>query len=133
MYNVIDSDEIKSLVETAKSIETNINSILIETDERHNIFTDGLPMLENLPLQDIFKFYVENGTSFIVMYDTHNLNNQLIEFMNMGLVPIIKRSKKTVITELHYKFKMWPETLFVTVGIIDKTLMKWPNFRKNEL
>jgi hypothetical protein len=28
---------------------------------------------------------------------------------------------------------MWPETLFVTVGIIDKTLMKWPNFRKNEL
>lgn len=37
------------------------------------------------------------------------------------------------LAELHYKFKMWPETLFVTVGIIDKTLMKWPNFRKNEL
>lgn len=28
---------------------------------------------------------------------------------------------------------MWPETLFVTVGIIDKTLMRWPHFRKNEL
>ena len=37
------------------------------------------------------------------------------------------------LAELHYKFKMWPETLFVTVGIIDKTLMRWPNFRKNEL
>ena len=28
---------------------------------------------------------------------------------------------------------MWPETLFVTVGIIDKTLKKWPNFRKTDL
>lgn len=32
------------------------------------------------------------------------------------------------LAELHYKFKMWPETLYVTVGIIDKTLMKWKNF-----
>ena len=29
------------------------------------------------------------------------------------------------LAELHYKFKMWPETLYVTVGIIDKTLIKW--------
>ena len=29
------------------------------------------------------------------------------------------------LAELHYKFKMWPETLYVTVGIIDKTLMSW--------
>ena len=61
-------------------------------------------MLENLSVQEIFKFFDENKTSFIVMYDNHNLNDQLVEFMNMGLVPIIKRSKKTVITELHYKF-----------------------------
>lgn len=37
------------------------------------------------------------------------------------------------LAELHYKFKMWPETLFVTVGIIDKTLIKWQNFRKTDL
>ena len=37
------------------------------------------------------------------------------------------------LAELHYKFKMWPETLYVTVGIIDKTLMKWKNFQKCEL
>jgi len=37
------------------------------------------------------------------------------------------------LTELHYKFKLWPETLYVTVGIIDKTLMKWRNFQKNKL
>jgi hypothetical protein len=29
------------------------------------------------------------------------------------------------LSELHYKFKLWPETLYVTVGIIDKTLQKW--------
>ena len=28
---------------------------------------------------------------------------------------------------------MWPETLYVTVGIIDKTLMKWKNFKKADL
>ena len=37
------------------------------------------------------------------------------------------------LAELHYKFKLWPETLYVTVGIIDKTLMKWEDFEKNEL
>ncbi len=28
---------------------------------------------------------------------------------------------------------MWPETLYVTVGIIDKTLMRWQNFKKVDL
>jgi hypothetical protein len=37
------------------------------------------------------------------------------------------------LAELHYKFKMWPETLYVTVGIIDKTLMRWKNFKKADL
>ena len=30
------------------------------------------------------------------------------------------------LAELHYKFRMWPETLFVAVGIIDKFLIKTP-------
>ena len=37
------------------------------------------------------------------------------------------------LAELHYKFKMWPETLYVTVGIIDKTLMRWKHFKKTDL
>ena len=32
------------------------------------------------------------------------------------------------LAELHYKFKMKPETLYVTVGIIDKTLSVWQHF-----
>lgn len=37
------------------------------------------------------------------------------------------------LAELHYKFKMKPETFFVTVGIVDKTLQRWPHFRKADL
>ena len=32
------------------------------------------------------------------------------------------------LAELHYKFQMRPETLYVTIGVIDKTLMKWKHF-----
>jgi hypothetical protein len=37
------------------------------------------------------------------------------------------------ITELHLKFKMWPETLYVCVGIIDRFLMNEPDFKKKDL
>jgi cyclin B len=35
--------------------------------------------------------------------------------------------------ELHLKFKLWPETLYVCVGIIDKFLMAEGDFRKKDL
>lgn len=37
------------------------------------------------------------------------------------------------ICELHHKFKLWAETLYVCIGIIDKFLMNEPNFKKKEL
>jgi hypothetical protein len=37
------------------------------------------------------------------------------------------------LTELHLKFKLWPETLFVCVGLIDKFLMVENDFRKKDL
>ena len=37
------------------------------------------------------------------------------------------------LAELHYKFKMWPETLYVTVGIMDRFLAKDTTIRKAEL
>ncbi len=37
------------------------------------------------------------------------------------------------IAELHMKFKLWPETLFVTVAIIDKYLLKKTNQTKKSL
>lgn len=37
------------------------------------------------------------------------------------------------LTELHLKFKLWTETMFVCVGIIDKMLMAEANFKKKDL
>ena len=37
------------------------------------------------------------------------------------------------IAELHLKFKLWPETLYVCVGLIDKYLALEPDFKKKEL
>jgi cyclin B len=37
------------------------------------------------------------------------------------------------LTELHIKFKLWPETLFVCVGLIDKFLLVESDFKKKEL
>lgn len=34
------------------------------------------------------------------------------------------------LAELHYKFKMWPETLYVTIGIIDRFLAATPELKK---
>lgn len=37
------------------------------------------------------------------------------------------------ISEIHVKFKLWPETLYVTIGLIDKFLRKESNFKKKDL
>lgn len=37
------------------------------------------------------------------------------------------------LAELHFKFKMWQETLYVTVGIIDRFLALEPELKKSEL
>ena len=37
------------------------------------------------------------------------------------------------LAELHYKFKMWPETLFVAIGIVDRFLSLSHDFEKEDL
>lgn len=37
------------------------------------------------------------------------------------------------LSELHYKFKLWPETLYVCIGIIDKFLKVENDFKKKDL
>ena len=37
------------------------------------------------------------------------------------------------LAELHYKFKMWAETLYVTIGIIDRFLAVTPELKKGDL
>jgi hypothetical protein len=74
MYHVIDKEEIKSLVESAKGTETKLNSILIENEESKNIFSEGYEVYEDMVVRDILKL---NATS-IIMYNHHNLENSLL-------------------------------------------------------
>ena len=37
------------------------------------------------------------------------------------------------LAELHYKFKMWPETLYVAIGIMDHYLAIVPDVSKEDL
>ena len=37
------------------------------------------------------------------------------------------------LAELHFKFKMWQETLYVTIGIVDRFLASHPTLKKSEL
>ena len=37
------------------------------------------------------------------------------------------------LAELHFKFKMWPETLFVCIGILDQYLARVHDVRKEQM
>lgn len=37
------------------------------------------------------------------------------------------------LSELHFKFKLWQETLYVTIGIMDRFLAMEPEMKKSEL
>jgi len=37
------------------------------------------------------------------------------------------------LSEIHVKFKLWQETMYVCVGIIDKFLMREKDFKKKDL
>lgn len=61
------------------------------------------------------------------LYDSNFMENQseVTEKMRAYLIDWI--------SELHQKFKLWPETLYVCVGIIDKYLTLESDFKKKDL
>ena len=93
MYHIIDKNEVKSLVETAKAIETKINSDLFEQNESTNIFTLGLEIKENTPISILLED--DEAKSCIVIYDKHQINDQLMlidsAFYNADLSNILKK------------------------------------------
>ena len=96
MYQIIDKDEVKSLVETAKSIEYKLNTDLFENEEAESIFSSKLKIKENIKISDL----LNEKDSCIVIYNHHHINDQLIECINLGLSPKIKKCKKTLITHM---------------------------------
>ena len=89
MYHIIDNAEVKSLIETAKGIESKLNSVMFENEESKNIFAQGYETYENIKIEDVLKL---KETS-IIMYNYHHLEKQLVECINLGLSPLIKKCK----------------------------------------
>ena len=61
----------------------------------------------------------------VVAADTEQSGQEVTEKMRAYLVDWL--------AELHFKFKMWQETLYVTIGIIDRFLAITPDLKKSEL
>ena len=59
------------------------------------------------------------------------------DFMSPQTQRFIKEKMRAFLVdwlaELHYKFRMWPETFFVAIGIIDKYLAKVHDFDRDDL
>ena len=84
-------------------------------------------MAEHAP--KITSFLLQEEKRFLLPDDflsaTQHPNIEITEKMRAYLVDWL--------AELHFKFKMWQETLYVPVGIIDRFLAKVPELKKSEL
>lgn len=98
MYLVSDSDDIKSLVESSKSIEQKLNSVCLQDDkEKENVF-DTLPIHEDLKIEEMLLL----NESSIIIYNQSSLNDLHKKFMNMGLVCKLTKVRKTTIIKMQY-------------------------------
>ena len=76
----------------------------------------------------ITTFLLEEEKSFLLPEDfltSQTTTSEITEKMRAYLVDWL--------AELHFKFKLWQETLYVTVGIIDRFLAAVPTLKKTEL
>lgn len=98
MYLVSDSDKIKSLVESSKSIEQKLNSVCLQDDnEKENLF-ETLPVHEDLKIEEMLLL----NESSIIIYNQSSLNDLHKKFMNMGLVCKLTKVRKTTIIKMQY-------------------------------
>ena len=93
MYHIKNQEIAYSLIKSAVDIETKINSIYFEEDEKTNIFTTGLEIKENIKIDELLSY----NESCIVIYSHKHLNDQLVELMNNNIKPMVKRCKKTMV------------------------------------
>lgn len=73
----------------------------------------------------ITSFLLKEEQRFMLPRDFMQKNDEITEKMRAYLIDWL--------AELHFKFKMWQETLYVTVGLIDKFLAVEPELKKSEL
>ena len=99
MYHVTNKDAVKSLIESAKSEKTSFSSICFDEYESKNIFNEELPIFEDLKIINV----MEKIVSCIVMYNKSNLNDEVLQLLDIGKVPLITKCSKTNIQKIIIK------------------------------
>ena len=73
----------------------------------------------------ITSYLLQDELNFLLPDDFMTQKTEVTEKMRAYLVDWL--------AELHYKFKMWSETLYVCIGIIDRYLATSPELKKQDL
>jgi len=94
---------VQSLIKQARDIEVNVQSCLVreeENKEKKNIFNGDLPIVENIPIQDLHDY-----DKHIIIYPTTCLNEQLqdiIRYHNFIPSKMQLRYKNFKCVKIHY-------------------------------
>jgi hypothetical protein len=93
MYHITNKEEVKSLIASAVAQGCTINSICFDQYEKKNIFQEeGIIIYDDLPMKEAIK----KTESCIVMYNKSNLNTEVLQLLDMGIVPDITKCTKKV-------------------------------------
>jgi len=104
--------------------------------ERNKTLTRQLEVCDLLDLKKVQSVaeHAPRITAFLLAEELKFLLPE--EFMGPQMTEVTEKMRAYLVdwlAELHFKFKMWQETLHVTVGIIDRFLALTPELKKSEL
>ena len=103
--------------------------------DRNKVLTRQLEVCDLLDLRKVQSVaeHAPKITSFLLKEE---MNYMLPEDFMTHKTEVTEKMRAYLVdwlAELHYKFKMWPETLYVTIGIIDRFLAATPDLKKGDL
>ena len=94
MYAINNKGAVKSLVESAKDVQTKMNSsAMLNNEVIENIFSNDLPIFDNIPVKDL-----KDLEACIVMYNKNDLTEELDDIMRIyKTIPDIRNKKSATI------------------------------------
>jgi len=78
MYHVTNRSEAHSLIQGAADVKTKISSSAFSNEEIKNIFSDDLPIYENIPVSDL-----KNLDNCIIICQEKNLTDKLFDILRI--------------------------------------------------
>ncbi|KAK1322349.1 Cyclin-B2-2 [Acorus calamus] len=132
-FTVVDVEEYKSASDLPlPMLDEEMDNCELKEIEMEDVVVDPIPDIDicdaNNPLavidyvEDIYKFYREAEADSCVCPNYMSIQHDINEKMRAILIDWL--------IEVHYKFELMEETLFLTVNLIDRFLARQPVVRK---